>query len=67
VQDPANTYAHNTPNARAHEREAVDALATAVREAIAAGESLPPAVAAAYRTFAAATAHVRFLETSDDP
>lgn len=67
MQDPADTYAHHTPNARAAERHAVDALAAAVREAIAAGEALPPAVAAAYRAFAAATAHVRFLETSVDP
>ncbi len=67
MQNPADTYAHHTPTARAIERRAVDALAAAVRDAIAAGDTLPPRVAAAYRAFAAATAHVRFLEATDDP
>ena len=64
MQNPADTYAHNLPTARAEEREAVDALAVAIGAAIHAGEALPPAVAVAYRAFAVAHAHVCHLEAS---
>ena len=67
MQNPAESYTHNLPTARAEERRAIDALATEVGAAIHAGSPLPPAVAVAYRTFAVAHAHVRHLEASRNP
>lgn len=64
MQNPAEAYTHNLPNARAEERRAIDCLAVAVGAAIHAGEALPPTVAVAYRAFAVAHAQVCHLEAS---